>query len=449
MFRAILIVFSVSAFRAVFPFLHGVQSHCLFSFRRSELCFVSVWHSEPHLRFDVQSHCLRPFYRSEPCFHSYMAFRAIAYFHFGVQSRVLFLFGVLSHIFVQRSEPLPIFVSAFRVVFCFCLEFRATSSFGVQSHYLPSSRCSEPLHIVRFGIQSHHFSVSAFRAILITFSVLVFRAVIVTSLGFGVQSHYHIFIRRSEPSLSLLSIGVQSHHHRIFGFDIQSHHYRFSISASRAIITHQFDAQSRILGFYVQSHHYSSAWRSESHFQYWRSKPLLVFRSTFRAIICLLLRVQSHILSFSIQSHHRSSVLAFRCHVFVRRSKPCFALFGVQSHYSPSIQCSEPLHIIRFDVQSHVLLRSTFRAISSFGVQSHYIIHFGVQSHVLLRSAFRATSSVGIQIHIFIWRSEPHLHSVFRAIICFLFKVQSCGFQFDTQSPHVYLSFDPSPFSPF
>ena len=334
-----------------------------------------------------------------------MAFRAIAYFHFGVQSRVLFLFGVLSHIFVSafraiayfhfsvqsrvsiptwRSEPLPIFVSAFRVVFCFCLEFRATSSFGVQSHYLPSSRCSEPLHIVRFGIQSHHFSVSAFRAILITFSVLVFRAVIVTSLGFGVQSHHHIFIRRSEPSLSLLNIGVQSHHHRIFGFGIQSHHYRFSILASRAIITHQFDAQSRILGFYVQSHHYSSAWRSESHFQYWRSKPLLVFRSTFRAIICLLLRVQSHILSFSIQSHHRSSVLAFRCHVFVRRSKPCFALFGVQSHYSPSIQCSEPLHIIRFDVQSHVLLRSTFRAISSFGVQSHYIIHSGVQSHYLL-----------------------------------------------------------------
>ena len=60
-----------------------------------------------------------------------------------------------------------------------------------------------------------------------------------------------------------------------------------------------------------------------------------------------------------------------------------------------------------------------------------HIIRFSIQSHVSLHSASRASSSGDIQVHIFIWRSKPHPHSVFRAIICFfyyLFRVPSRGF---------------------
>ena len=69
----------VSAFKVVFSFLHGVQSHGLPSFRRLE-----------------------------PCFRFCMVFRAIAYLRFGVQSRILFLHGVQSHCLssFRCSKPL-------------------------------------------------------------------------------------------------------------------------------------------------------------------------------------------------------------------------------------------------------------------------------------------------------------------------------------------------------
>ena len=113
------------------------------------------------------------------------------------------------------------------------------------------------------------------------------------------------------------------------------------------------------------------------------------------------------------------------------------------------IRRSEPLHIIRFGVQSHVLLRSTFKATSSFDVQSHCLssfrrskpclISFNVQSHYIsfvsglramfcfvrrselhLRLTFRSTSSFGFRSRIFIRCSEP--------LFVFLFRVQSRGF---------------------
>ena len=142
----------------------GVRSHHHFLVWRSWLhSLFRRSKSSSHLRsafraiiITSQYRCSEPssshfqFRRSEPCFHSYMEFRAIVYFRFGVQSNDLFLFGVQSHIFVLtfraiaylrfivqsrvsiptwRSEPLPIFILAFRAVFCFCLAFWATSSF--------------------------------------------------------------------------------------------------------------------------------------------------------------------------------------------------------------------------------------------------------------------------------------------------------------------------------
>ena len=85
--------------------------------------------------------------------------------------------------------------------------------FGVQSHF-SNFASSEPPSFLSFNVQSHHFSVSAFRAIIITSQ-----------------------FRHSKPSLSL------------FNFGVQSHHYRFLVSAFRAVVTSQIDVQSRIFSF--------------------------------------------------------------------------------------------------------------------------------------------------------------------------------------------------------
>ena len=91
---------------------------------------------------------------------------------------------------VQSRRSFTVYdIQSHHVTF-FSSVFRATSQFDVQSHH-------------------HHFLVS------------VFRAIITTSLSFGVQSRHRFSDRRSESrsrfrrseSLSLLSFGVQSHHH--------------------------------------------------------------------------------------------------------------------------------------------------------------------------------------------------------------------------------------------
>ena len=148
-----------------------------------------------------------------------------------VQSHHIFSSITLGVIFLSLTLIVISFGLALRVVFCFCLAFRSTSSFGVQSHH----------SFTVYDIRSHH-------------ATLPVRSSKPSLLGFGIQSHHRIFVRHSEPSL--LSIGVQSHSRRIFSFGIQSHHHRFSISAFRAIITPQFDIKSHILSFGVQSHHH-------------------------------------------------------------------------------------------------------------------------------------------------------------------------------------------------
>ena len=215
----------VSAFRAVFSFLHGVQSHCLPSFRRSESYFVSTWRSEPlpifipmfktiTSSFGVQNHILSSFRHLEPLFIFYLAFKVVGlvwhskssclsfiqsitiFLHSGVQSHCLPSFRRSKPYFVSawRSEPLPI-IPAFRTI---------TSLFGVQNHILSSFRRLEPLLIFYLafrvvGLVRHSKS-----------SCLSFVQSITIFLHSGVQSHWaHSF--GSFESFLFFSFGFQGH----------------------------------------------------------------------------------------------------------------------------------------------------------------------------------------------------------------------------------------------
>ncbi|WJZ87834.1 hypothetical protein VitviT2T_007184 [Vitis vinifera] len=380
-----------------------------------------------------------------------MAFGAIAYFRFGVQSRVLFLFGVQSHIFVLafraiaylhfsvqsrvsiptwRSEPLPTFVLAFRATssfrhsescFYFFMAFGAiTSSFGVQSCF------------VSFDIQSHHsFTVYDIRSHHATLSV---RHSEPSSSYFqfwrSEPSLSHSRFRRSKPSplpslTFMVAFPVLAFRAIItYSFDIQSHHYHFSVSVFRAILIASSISAFRAIitsQFGVQSHHRS---------QFWHSKPSSFSILAFRAIIASqfwrsepsLFSVwgsePSSLISFGVQSHHRFSVLAFRAVITIFslvfravitsqfwRSEP--SLFSVWG--------SEPSSLISFGVQSHHRFSVlAFRAV---------ITIFSLVFRAVITSQF--------------WRSEPSLFSVwcskpssllslaFRAIIVLSFGVQS------------------------
>ncbi|RVW36542.1 hypothetical protein CK203_072854 [Vitis vinifera] len=184
---------------------------------------------------------------------------------------------------------------------------RSFTVYDIQSHHVTffssAFRATSPV----VSVQSHHhFLVSAFRAITasqlrrsesLSLLSLTFKVIIIASQ-----------FRRSEPSLLLFSFDVQSHHRfsdrrsesrsrfwrseslSLLSFGVQSHHCRFSVSAFRAIIVA---------------------------FQFRRSEPSSVFRSTFRvtssvsafrAIIGFQIDIQSHILGFSVQSCYHFSV---------------------------------------------------------------------------------------------------------------------------------------------
>ena len=306
-----------------------------------------------------------------------------------------------------------------------------------------------------FGVQRHRCFILAFKAVD-HFSVLALRATVHSRfMTFGViRATIVSQFRRSESS-SCFQFNVQCH---IFSFGVQSHHCHVSRFQCSEPSSHLCSA------FRAITHQYQCSELSLSHSQFRRAEPpsfpSLTFRvaflvSVFRAIITS---------SFGVQSHHSSvsmfrailvvfSVSAFRAiitpqfdvqsHILVRRSKPlhhsfrrsepCFASFDFQS------PCP-----LRFGVRSHCIsFVSASRAMFCFVWLSEplstsiwsseplHIIRFNIQSHVLLRSASKASSSSDIQVHIFIWRSKPHPHSVFRAIICFfyyLFRVPSRGF---------------------
>ena len=207
----------------------------------------------------------------------------------------------------------------------------------------------------QFGVQSHHFSVSAFKAILITFSVLAFKAI---TIAFSV-SVFRAITSQIDAQSRVFSFDIQSHHCGILGFDVQIHHHIFVRRSEPPFIHGLRHSES-------PCHTFSSAFRaitsqyqrskpSSSHFQFWRSEPSSFSVLAFRAFI---------VLSFGVQSHHRFSVLAFKAIIILS--------FGVQTH-----------HHSQFGVQSHHR--------SQFGFQSHHRSQFGVQSlHHFSVLAFRA-----------------------------------------------------------
>ncbi|RVW95622.1 hypothetical protein CK203_031629 [Vitis vinifera] len=249
---------------------------------------------------------------------------------------------------VWRSEP-PfihglrhsdrISVSTFRVVI--------TSQFDVQSHH-------------------HHFSISAFRAIIVSdrhsesSSVSAFRVVIASQL-------------RCSESSSLLLL----------------------VSAFRAIIGFQIDIQSRIL---EPSSVFRSTFRVPSSVSAFR--VVITSQLTFRVII-ITSQFRRSELSSIFRSTFRvaSSVSAFRVVITSQ--------FGVQSHhhYFSQFRRSEPSSIFR----------STFRvafSVSAFRVVIASQLRCSESSSLLLlASAFRAI--IGFQIDIQSRILEPS--SVFRS----------------------------------
>ena len=169
----------------MFPSLHGVQSHCLPSF----------WRSEPLLTFNsvFKAIAYRSFRRSEPCFAS---FGVQGHYSpsFDVQSHYLsFSFGVQSHhrFLVWHSK--------------------SQSHIDVQSHHRIFVRCSEP-SLISIGVRSHYYSSvwhlesyfrSAFRAI--TSFIPTFRAMF-------------CFVWRSEPLLTFRSAFRVTSYHSILTF---------------------------------------------------------------------------------------------------------------------------------------------------------------------------------------------------------------------------------------
>ena len=232
---------------------------------------------------------------------------------------------------------------------------------------------SEPLSLLSltFRVVS---SVLAFGAIIIT-SVSAIRAKITSQID--AQSH-------------IFNFGVQSHHCRILGFGIQSHHRIFIRRSGPSLISISVQSHHcRILGFGNQSHHHFLVWRSKSLSQFWCSEPSslpsLTFRvafsvSAFRAIISFQFWRSEPSLSHSrFWCSEPSSLpsLTFR-----------FAFLGlalratIHSRFLRS-EPSSSLLSLAFRVAFSV---STFRANVSF-------FHSAFRAVVHPHSAFRATVS--------------------------------------------------------
>ena len=134
------------------------------------------------------------------------------------------------------------------------------------------------------------------------------------------------------------------------------------------------------------------------------SELLFAFRLAFRVVVHLHFGIQGRIIILVVKATS-SFDLAFRAALLSWCATPSFRcpkpllIFYLAFKAAWSSRYSEPL----------LIFIPAFKAMFFFVRRS--------ESHMCL--AFQATSSVGTHFHIFIWRSEPHLHSVFRAIICF------------------------------
>ena len=322
--------------------------------------------------------------------------------------------------------------------------------FGVQSHHSFSDTTFRVVPL-QFGVQNHYiFSVMTFRVVFLdlTFTVivavLVFRATISSRLRhlkssfLASRSQLSVLVWRSEP---LFLHGIHSYYLR---FGVQSHIFIFGI------LSLYFSLAFRVVVFF---------WRLESLFDFssvfvaiidffsvWHSKPWFVLSLAFRAAISYRYPKSS---PSSVQHSEPLFIfrLAFRVTSSLWHSEPLL-IFGQASEpllvfssafrATPSVQRSQP-HFVSFDVKSHIFV-SAFRATLSVRRSEPYFISFGVHSHIFV-SAFRAITCLrlGVQSHTFILGLQSRIFIlVFRAFICS---------QFDTQNPHVYLSFGPSPFS--
>ena len=180
------------AFGAIIPFQLGVQSHHVFSFTMFRVVFLSMTFlvqsliGYAELLFQIGIHrCFFWFGFQSRRFIS--AFRGIVVFwrsesliisQLDVQSHYVFSSITLGVIFLSLTLIVISFGLALRVVFCFCLAFRSTSSFDVRSHVFQYRRSEPSLSLLH----------------------LAFRATIIFQF------------RRSEPS-SCFQFDVQSHHH--------------------------------------------------------------------------------------------------------------------------------------------------------------------------------------------------------------------------------------------
>ena len=268
----------------------------------------------------------------------------------------------------------------------------------MQGHYI----------IFHFGVQSHHrrFSVLAFKAIIITFST--WRSESHFQFRHSEPSSSHFWFRHSKPSLSLLSFGVQSHHHHIFNLTFR---VAFLVSALWAIIiaflvlafkaiivasqfrrsepsSHfQFDVESHIFSFGVQSHHHRIfSFSVQSHYLFAVSGVQGVVILTFGRLEPSFSAVwhlePPYLLSLGLQSHHSFPVwhlepssyhdqvfvttfsafrAIFRClesSSTLRRSKPSFTFRRLESSFI--FRRSDPLFTFRHSKPSF-----TFRCLES------------------------------------------------------------------------------------
>ncbi|KAL6349653.1 hypothetical protein AAG906_041060 [Vitis piasezkii] len=197
-------------------------------------------------------------------------------------------------------------------------------------------RRSEPSPLLSFGGQSHHFSVSVFRVILIAFSVSTLRAIITSQIDVQ-MSHSQFWcsepssissltFRRSEPSSTFRHSEPSFLHSLVF-----------------RVIVHSLAFRAVMISLY---HYLSAVWYLEPLFTVWHSDPLFTVRHTpfpnslaFRAIVSL-----------------------------VWRSEPPF------------------LHSLAFRVVVH---GQTFRDIGQLGIQSHHIFSSTFRA---VNLAFRAIS---------------------------------------------------------
>ncbi|KAL6325823.1 hypothetical protein AAG906_026652 [Vitis piasezkii] len=352
----------------------GVQSHHRFLDR----------HLESHPRFDVQSH------------HHHFSPRS---------SRHRFRIDIESHPWfdVRSSSSL------------FSLGVEPSLSLRRSSHHRFLDRHLESHH--RFDVQSHHhhFSVSAFRAV-IGFQIDIQKSSS-SPLSFGVQSHHRFSDRRSESSSSLLSFGIQSHHR--FSDPHSESHPRFRHSESLSLLSLTFRVIFITFQCGVQSRH---------RFSVLAFIAITIFGLGFQSHYCHLASRAISVVSFKLPEPFSSSCLGFQSHYCHLASRAITAIsfrlpepflpsrLGFQSHFCHlasraiivvSFRLPEPFLPSPITVVSFRLLEPFLS--SRLGFQSHFCHLPSLSSRLGFHSHFchlLLLSSLAFRVSFFIWLPE-------------------------------------------